>query len=454
MSEDIVLNERHGRVTVLSMNYIDHTHDPHAQSWVASANAADTDFPLQNLPLGVFEGDGPGSARIGIAIGDQVLDVRAALDWGLLPRLKRIEPLLRGDSLNALMAAGAAPRQLLRHAVFELLEATSLRQGEARTCLRPMAGVRMRLPARIGDFTDFFTSIHHARRTGELARPDMPVAPNFRHMPVAYHGRASSVVESGVPCMRPKGQAGGAGGDNRYVRTDKLDFELEVGCYLAEGNALGETIPLDDAEAHVFGLSLVNDWSARDIQRWESQPLGPFLAKSFMTTVSPWVVTLEALAPFRVAVPVRAPDEPPLSPTLTSAAHAAGGGIAIALQALLQTDSMRRDGIAPAVIAQPRFEDQYWTLFQMLTHHASNGCNLRSGDLLSSGTVSGPRREDSGCLLELTVGGREPLVLPSGETRRFLEDGDTVTFRGRCERTGFRPIGFGECRGHIVKERG
>jgi fumarylacetoacetase len=432
---------------------IDHTHDARAQSWVASANVPGTDFPIQNLPLGVFQVDSASSARIGVAIGDQILDVAAALDRGLLPRLQHLQPVLRSDNLNALMAGGPAQRRLLRNAVFELLEATSASQGAARTCLVPMASVRMRLPARIGDFTDFFTSIHHAQRTGELSRPEMPVAPNFRNMPIAYHGRASSVVESGVPCVRPKGQAVGPTGDNRYVPTSKLDFELEVGCYVGPGNELGDTIALDEAEQHVFGLSLVNDWSARDIQRWESQPLGPFLAKSFMTTVSPWIVTLEALAPFRAPARSRSGDEPQLSPTLTSAGHAATGGIQISLQVLLQTEVMRRDGIAPTVISQPNFADQYWTLFQMLTHHASNGCNLRSGDLLSSGTVSGPERVNSGCLVELTVGGREPLSMPSGETRSFLEDGDTVWLRGTCTRDGFTPIGFGDCKAQIVKEK-
>ena len=270
-----------------------------------------SDFPIQNLPLGVFQANGSGNARIGVAIGDQILDLGAALVRGLLPELRELEPALRSDSLNALMAGGPVQRRKLRQAVFELLEAGSTRQEKAAACLVPMDSAQMKLPARIGDFTDFFTSIHHARRTGELSRPDMPVLPNFRHLPIAYHGRASSVVESGVPCVRPHGQAMGASGDNRYLPTDKLDFELEVGCYVGVGNALGETIALDEAEQHMFGLSLVNDWSARDIQRWEAQPLGPFLAKSFMTTVSPWVVTLEALAPFRVPARARGPKTSP-----------------------------------------------------------------------------------------------------------------------------------------------
>jgi fumarylacetoacetase len=430
------------------MTELDHTHDAVARSWVAGANDGRTDFPLQNLPLGIFHTSPSARGRIGIAIGDQVLDVAAALDRGLLGEARVHEDLLRSDSLNALMAAGPTPRRLLRHAAHALLEASSPRQREARACLVPMAQVRLALPARIGDFTDFFTSLPHARRTGELARPDMPVAPNFRHMPIAYHGRASSVVASGEPCRRPKGQIG----DSRYRPTERLDFELEVGCYVGPGNLLGEPIGIDDAQAQVFGLSLVNDWSARDIQRWESQPLGPFLAKSFMTSVSPWVVTLEALAPFRAPAPRRGEGEPALSDALTSPRHEAAGAIDIQLEVLLQTGRMRREGMAPAVISRPRLVDQYWTLFQMLAHHTSNGCNLRPGDLLSSGTVSGPERENSGCLLELTAGGREPLRLPSGEERRFLEDGDTVILRGRCERDGHASIGFGECRALIVKE--
>ncbi|WP_280155795.1 fumarylacetoacetase [Piscinibacter sp. XHJ-5] len=433
---------------------IDYTHAEDARSWVAGADAAGCDFPIQNLPLGVFHAGGETSARVGVAIGDQILDLAAALDHDLLPELRSLEADLRSDSLNALMARGQVHRRLLRHAVFALLEAGSLHQARASACLVPMKAVQMRLPVRIGDFTDFFTSIHHARRTGELSRPDAPVLPNFRHMPIGYHGRASSVVESGVPCVRPEGQAAGTNGDTRYVPSDKLDFELEVGCYVSQGNALGTTIALDDADQHVFGLSLVNDWSARDIQRWESQPLGPFLAKSFMTTVSPWVVTLEALAPFRGPARGRPEGEPPLSAALTSTKHVAGGGIEISLQALLQTEAMRKQGIAPVVIAQPRFGEQYWTLFQMLTHHASNGCNLRTGDLLSSGTVSGRDRADSGCLLELTVGGREPLRLPAGETRTFLHDGDIVCLRGICEGPGFRSIGFGDCTAQVVSMNG
>ena len=429
----------------------DHTHDPAVQSWVASANAPGTEFPIQNLPLGVFS-TAAKERRIGVAIGDQILDFGAALDKGLLPSLDGLSAALRRDSLNLLMSSGRAARQAVRDADFTLLRADSRHAADAGACLVAMRDARMHLPAQICNFTDFFTSIHHARRTGELIRPEMPVAPNFRHMPIAYHGRASTVVESGVPCIRPRGQlADPQGAAQVYAPSQRMDFELEVGCFVGRENALGRPISIDDADDHMFGLCLVNDWSARDIQMWESYPLGPFLAKSFMTTASPWVVTMEALAPYRVPAPTRDAGETPVPATLTSAKHAAQGGISISLQVLLQTAAMKESDTAPVVISQPQFSDQYWSLAQMLTHHASNGCSLRTGDLLSSGTVSGPERKDSGCLIELNAGGKQALTLPSGETRLFLEDGDTVWLRGVCERDGYKPIGFGECKGEIVR---
>lgn len=432
---------------------IDHTHDPRAESWVSSANHWSAEFPIQNLPLGVFSPGGEAAARIGVAIGDQILDLAAAMDGGLLPGLHDLSAALRSDRLNLLMSSGAAARRALRHAAFDLLRAGHDSIATASSFLTPMSAARMHLPARIGDFTDFFTSIHHARRTGELSRPDDPVAPNFRHMPIGYHGRASSVVVSGTPCVRPRGQvtppAAAALAAQDYGPAQWLDFELEVGCFVGAGNPLGASISIDDADDHIFGFCLVNDWSARDIQIWESFPLGPFLAKSFMTTVSSWVVTPEALAPFRVAAPTRGDDEPPLPAALTSPKHAAQGGVSISLQVLLQTPAMQQRGMAPAVLAKPQFGEQYWTLAQMLTHQTSNGCNLQTGDLLSSGTVSGPERENSGCLVELNAGGKKALSLPSGETRLFLEDGDTVWLRGECHRDGYKSIGFGECMAQI-----
>lgn len=428
----------------------DHTHDASVQSWVTSANAPGTEFPIQNLPLGVFSTAGANARRIGVAIGDQILDLSAALDKGLLPGLDGLSAALRSDSLNLLMSSGRAARQAVRDAVFTLLRADS-GQAAAGACLVAMRDARLHLPAQIGDFTDFFTSIHHARRTGEIIRPEMPIAPNFRHMPIAYHGRASTVVESGVPCIRPRGQLGDPqGAAAEYAPTKRLDFELEVGFYIGRENSRGQPIPIDDADDHMFGLCLVNDWSARDIQMWEGFPLGPFLSKSFMTTASPWVVTLEALAPYRVPAPTRDAGDVPVSAALTSAKHKAQGGISISLQVLLQTAAMKKCGMDPVVISQPKFDDQYWTLTQMLTHHASNGCGLHAGDLLSSGTVSGPERKDAGCMVEITGLGKEPLQLPSGETRVFLEDGDTVWLRGVCERDGYKSIGFGECKGQIV----
>ncbi|CAN7482700.1 fumarylacetoacetase [Variovorax sp. LjRoot290] len=433
----------------------DHTHDASVQSWVTSANAPSTEFPIQNLPLGVFSTAGAKERRIGVAIGDQILDLSAALDGGVLPGLDGLQAALRGNSLNLLMSSGRAARQAVRDAVFTLLRADSGHAAAASACLVPMRDAQMHLPAQIGNFTDFFTSIHHVRRTGELIRPEMPVAPNFRHMPIAYHGRASTVVESGVPCIRPRGQLGDPQGAAQvYAPSQRMDFELEVGCFVGRENALGQPISIDEADDHMFGLCLVNDWSARDIQMWESYPLGPFLAKSFMTTASPWVVTLEALAPYRVPAPTRDAGETPVPAALTSARHAAQGGISISLQVLLQTAAMQKSGMAPVVISQPQFSDQYWTLTQMLTHHASNGCSLRTGDLLSSGTVSGPERKDSGCLIEFNAGGKQALSLPSGETRLFLEDGDTVWLRGVCERDGYKPIGFGECKAQIVGDAG
>ncbi|HTJ98823.1 MAG TPA: fumarylacetoacetase, partial [Bordetella sp.] len=308
----------------------------------------------------------------------------------------------------------------------------------------------MHLPVRVGDFTDFYTSIHHATRAARAMRPDGELATNFKHLPIAYHGRASSIVASGTDCVRPRGQLGADPQGPVYVASRALDFEAEVGCFIGTGNRLGVPVSLDDAQNHIFGVCLVNDWSARDIQRWEAQPLGPFLAKSFMTSISPWVVTLQALAPFRTALPSRSGNDPKISPALTSSAHTASGAIGIALRASLATASMRQRNIPAEVISRPDFADQYWTLFQMLAHHTSNGCNLRTGDLLSSGTVSGADIADSGCLLERTSNGVHPLHLANGEARTYLEDGDIVALQGRCERSGYAGIGFGTCQGKIV----
>ena len=318
--------------------------------------------------------------------------------------------------------------------------------------LVPQADVEMLLPATVGDYSDFYASLFHATRVGQMLRPDNPLLPNYKHVPIGYHGRASSLVVSGTGVKRPCGQTepAAAGEAPTFGPSRSLDYELEVGAFVAEGNALGQTIPIAEAERHLFGLVLVNDWSARDVQKWEYQPLGPFLAKSFATSVSPWVVTLEALAPYRVPAFARPAGDPRPLPYLADEDDAARGGIDLRLEVALLTRSMREKGQPPAVLSRSGLRSLYWTLAQLLTHHASNGCNLRPGDLIASGTVSGPEKSERGCLLELTLRGTEPLTLPNGETRRFLEDGDEVILRGHCSREGFARIGFGECRGVVL----
>ncbi len=428
---------------------LDHTHRFDAASWVQSAQDPASDFPIQNLPFGVYRAAGQ-APRIGVAIGDAVLDLGRAFDLGLLAGVAELEGVCREVSLNALMALGRPAARRLRHALFALLLADSPARRHAGVLLLQQDALAMQLPAQVGDFTDFFTSIDHAGRTGRMFRPDAPLQPNFHHLPVAYHGRASSLQPAGTPVIRPLGQRGAPDGAARYAPSARLDFELEVGFFVGPGNALGTPLAMDQAEQQIFGLCLVNDWSARDLQRWESQPLGPFLAKSFMTSVSPWVVTLDALAPFRRPAAARGAHAPPLSAFLDSPAHARHGAIDIALSAAIQTAAMRAAGTAPAVISRPHFAAQYWSIFQMLVHHASNGCNLRSGDLLASGTVSDPDPADSGCLLELAGNGAAPVLLPNGERRAWLEDGDVIELRGRCHGGAFRSIGFGAC-GAIVQ---
>ena len=429
---------------------IDETHDATALSWVESANLETSDFPLQNLPFGIFASDTDSSPRVGVRIGAFVLDMRSVLAAGLIVVDPVVARALQSDTLNALMSTGQQSSGNLRRELFNLLHMrTGMSSQHATTvCLIPASEVTMLLPANVGDFTDFFTSIHHAQRSGQLARPDSPLHPNFKNIPIAYHGRSSSVTVSGVPCSRPYGQTGP---DSGYRLTEKLDFELEVGFFVGTGTKPAERVALDSADTHIFGFCLVNDWSARDIQRWEAAPLGPFLAKSFMTSVSPWVVTSEALAPFRLPANARGDDAPTLAAELTSAKHTASAAINISLQVTLQTAQMRAQGISGESVARPNFKDQYWSAAQMLTHHSSNGCRLRPGDLLSSGTVSGPDRADSGCLLERTVDGREPVTLPTREQRGYLEDGDIVSMSGRCMRRGFRTIGFGECQAEVVR---
>jgi fumarylacetoacetase len=434
---------------------IDETHDPALRSWVESANEPTTDFPVQNLALGVFRGTG--GARPGAAIGDRIVDLAAAVESKMLGgRLAQIiQACVDDGALNPLLEAGPEELRALRGAVSRLLRDDTTEGRDARdrayALLVRMSEAELLLPARIGDYTDFYSSIHHASNVGRMFRPDNALLPNYKWVPIGYHGRASSIVPSGAQVHRPSGQTRGDPATNpAFGPSERLDYELELGAFIGRGNVLGAPIPIASADEHLAGLCIVNDWSARDIQTWEYQPLGPFLAKSFATTISPWLVTLDALAPFRVPLAERAQDDPAPLPYLADAADRSHGGFAIELSVWLTSARMRREGGAPLLVSRSRYESSvYWSPAQLVAHHTSNGCNLRPGDLLASGTVSGPTAESRGCLLERTWRGTEPLTLPTGETRRFLEDGDEVSMRGRCERAGFRSIGFGECRGIV-----
>jgi fumarylacetoacetase len=421
---------------------LDGTHDPALRSFVESANDGETDFPIQNLPLGAFRrGDGP--PRVGSAIGDEVLDLHACSERGLLRGLPtEVEAACRGASLNPLMALDARVRGTLRNRVTA--------RSEAAHVLVPGTDAQMRLPAEVGDYTDFYASVFHATNVGKMLRPDNPLLPNYKWVPIGYHGRASSLVVSGTPVARPQGQTEPAdGGEPRFGPSRSLDYELEVGAFLGPGNALGQPVPLAQAEGQLFGLCLLNDWSARDLQKWEYQPLGPFLAKSFATSISPWVVTLDALAPFRVAAFERPAEDPQPLPYLRDEEDRAHGGVDLRLEVLLSSAAMRERGLPPLSLSRSNLRDVYWTFAQMVAHHSSNGCNLRPGDLIASGTVSGPAKENRGSLIELAWRGTEPVALPSGEQRRFLETGDEVILRGHCRREGYARIGFGECRGVV-----
>ncbi len=422
------------------------------RSWVASAQAPDTDFPIQNLPFGVFAADASGAGRVGVAIGDRILDVVAALDAGLVTgHAADAAEACRGGSLNGLMTLGRPAASALRHAVGDLLAddgtaPTETRQVVGRLLL-PITDVRMRMPATVGDYTDFYASVFHATNVGRLFRPDSPLLPNYKYVPIGYHGRASSLVPSGTPVARPSGQtkAPDAAAPS-FGPTRMLDYEAELGFFIASGSASGDVVSIADAESRIFGVCLVNDWSARDIQSWEYQPLGPFLSKSFATSLSPWVVTMDALAPFRVPAYERPAGDPAPLPYL-----AAGdtGGIDLTIEVSLRSAAMRARGTPAMRLSRGNVRDLYWTLAQMVTHHTSNGCPLRPGDLLASGTVSGPTPDSLGCLLEMTRRGADRIALPGGETRAFLEPGDEVTIRGYCARPGATRIGLGHCIGIV-----
>ncbi len=433
---------------------LDQTHDLALTSWVSSAQAAGTDFPIQNLPLGVFAA-ADGRIGVGVAIGDQVLDLRVGRDAGLLTDLSAaVAATLEGRSLNALIALGRPALAAVRAAVQGVLRADTEAGRTAQrvpALLQTMASVQMQLPVAIGDYTDFYASVDHATNVGSMFRPDNPLLPNYRHVPIGYHGRASSIVPTGTPVHRPMGQVSAKPeGPPTFAPTARLDYELEVGAVIGVGNALGTSVPLAEAESHLAGLVLVNDWSARDVQAWEYQPLGPFLAKNFATTISPWVVTLDALEPYRVPARIRTAEEPSPLPYLTHARDQAHGGFDLTLEVWIRTTRMREAGTPAERLSHGSFAQMYWTLGQMLAHHASGGCNLRPGDLIASGTVSGPEQSSRGCLLELTWRGAEPVTFSNGETRAFLADGDEVILRGWCEAPGRARIGFGECRGMVV----
>jgi fumarylacetoacetase len=428
------------------------THDPALKSWVGSANRAGADFPIQNLPFAVFRGSVSGETfRGGVAIGDEILDLGAAE----IPRPSSgvaAEALAAcaEPTLNSFMALGCEAWSALRKFLSEALRADSAMEARLRGALVPQKAAEFALPARIGDYTDFYASIHHATTVGKLFRPDNPLLPNYKWVPIGYHGRASSIRVSGQEFQRPFGQVLPKGAQRpELLPSQRLDYELEVGIFVGPGNALGSQVPIRAAEGHVFGVCLLNDWSARDVQAWEYQPLGPFLAKNFATTISPWIITLEALAPFR-APWTRPPEDPQPLPYLDSEEMRATGAIDIQLEAWLETAQMRARGLPPERLSHSTFRDSYWSVSQLVAHHTVNGCNFEAGDLLGSGTQSGPTPQEAGSLLELTEGGQRPITLSSGETRTFLADDDRVVFRGWCEKPGFARIGLGAVTGTVL----
>jgi fumarylacetoacetase len=428
---------------------INETHDPVRRSFVESANAPDCDFPIQNLPFGVFRPAAGQSPRVGVAIGDQILDV-AAVAPSFGGAAAEAAKACAAPALNPLMALGPQAWSALRGTLSRSLSADRGDTSLARH-LVPMSKAEMLLPVVIGDFTDFYASVFHATNAGRAFRPDNPLLPNYKYVPVAYHGRASSVRVSGTPIKRPQGQRKPADQTvPRYGPSQSMDFELELGFYIGVPTPLGDTVPIGKAAEHIFGFCLLNDWSARDVQGWEYQPLGPFLGKNFATSVSPWVVMREALAPFRVPAYSRPEGDPAPLPHLFDAADQKEGGFDITLEAYLSTERMRRGGVAPQRITQAPFSTTYWTVAQMVAHHTSNGCNLVVGDLFGSGTVSGPEKSSWGSLLELTARGREPIELPTGEQLGFIEDGDEIIFRGYAGKSGYPRIGLGECRAVLL----
>lgn len=433
------------------------THDATLRSWVESANDPDGDFPIQNLPFCVFsETTEESIPRGGVAIGDQIVDLGVCAEANLFSgRAADAVFLAAMGRLNDFMTLDQDHHSALRAELSALLSGNGVTHRGIRlprTLLQPIESVYLHTPARIGDYTDFYASIYHATNVGSMFRPDNPLLPNYKYVPIGYHGRASSITLD-EQIVRPKGQTKPADATvPTFGPTRQLDYEAELGVFIGQGNVLGNPIPIEGAAEHIFGFCLVNDWSARDIQAWEYQPLGPFLAKNFATSISPWIVTREALEPFRVPAFTRPSGDPAPLPYLSDPNDQASGGYDITIEMWIASTAMRDADLPPMLISRGNFRDMYWTVAQLIAHHTSNGCDLRPGDLIASGTISGPEKESRGSLLEMTWRGTEPLTLPTGEERRFLEDGDEVIMRGYCERDGAVRIGFGECRGIVVPE--
>lgn len=428
---------------------LDETHDPARTSWVASANGH-ADFPIQNLPFGVFSPPG-GPARGGVAIGERILDLSLAARSDLFVGLaKSAAEAGAGSTLNPLLRLAPAARRSLRQRLSELLADGAPERAEVETWLHAASDCVLHLPAAIGDYTDFYAGIHHALNVGRQFRPENPLLPNYKHVPIGYHGRASSIRPSGAPVRRPSGQRKAPDAEApTFGPSQRLDLELELGVWIGQGSTLGQPIPIGEAGDHIAGLCLLNDWSARDFQAWEYQPLGPFLAKNFMSTVSPWIITAEALAPFRIAQPPRPSGDPRPMAYLWDEQDQASGAYGVCLEVLLSTARMREESLAPVSLSRGTASNLYWTLAQLVAHHTVGGCDLRPGDLLGTGTISTPDDSGLGSLLELTKGGAQAITLPTGETRTFLQDGDELTIAARAQADGRVSIGFGECRGVI-----
>jgi fumarylacetoacetase len=420
------------------------------ESWLQEANKPTADFPITHLPYGAFEHEG--EQHLCVAIGAHLLDLHACATANLLP--PTLVAACQAPTLNPLMSLGHRSWTLLRETLTTLLStgAEPERRHAAEAALHSIAGASLVKPIHIPNYTDFYASIYHAARVGQLFRPDQPLLPNYKHVPIGYHGRASSIIPSGIPVIRPVGQSRPPtlADQPNFLPTNALDYELEVALYIGQPSLLGTSVPISQADHHLFGVSLLNDWSARDIQSWEYQPLGPFLAKNFATSISPWVTPMAALEPFHVPATPRPATDPKLLAYLNSAADQEHGSLNIKLEVFISTTTMRENKLDPFLLSESNMRDLYWTPAQLITHHTSNGCNLQVGDVLATGTISGPADVSAGCLLELTRNGVQSILLPTGESRRFLLDGDEIILRGSCEAPGQPRLGLGECRAAIL----